>query len=76
MQPTFEWGIFNLHVFEFKHYAKKGCFIIGLATQFLSYNDHLQLTMSIVQLNTIQYLKSFEGGSDNEMMNECVELFG
>jgi hypothetical protein len=25
------------------HYEKKGCFAIGLATQFLSYNDHLQL---------------------------------
>jgi hypothetical protein len=29
------------------HYEKRGCFPIGLATQFLSYIGHLQLTIFI-----------------------------
>jgi hypothetical protein len=34
------------HTFiTFLHYEKKGCFVISLATQFLSCNDHLQLTI-------------------------------
>ncbi len=39
--------IFPLCAIDTLHYEKKGCFVIGLATQFLSYIGHLELTLFI-----------------------------
>ncbi len=36
-------GVIILSIFHSLHDEKKWCFAIGLATQFLSCNDHLQL---------------------------------
>jgi hypothetical protein len=42
-------------MYGFKHhYEKKGCFATGPATQFLNYNEHLQLTIYTAQLIATQ----------------------
>jgi hypothetical protein len=44
----------------YKHYIKKECFAISLATQFLKYIAHLQLTIFIWSLDKLQELQKLQ----------------